>query len=148
MWGSSILQSINTSIRDNPLNLLNEVHCLSWMDNCTKCGSERSRAEAKRLKFHSLGPWKASSSRTTPLIYAFSYVHSTFCPIVTIATILQHPLTAEHLRIVREVVRYHVVGPIGKILACGDVGLGAMTEWLDIVKTVVDRFNLRRKVTQ
>lgn len=34
----------------------------------------------------------------------------------------EHPLTAEHLRIVREVVRYHVVGPIGKNLACGDVG--------------------------
>jgi len=35
----------------------------------------------------------------------------------------EHPLTAEHLRIVREVVRYHVVGPIGKNLACGDVGM-------------------------
>ncbi|KAG6828169.1 hypothetical protein H0H92_008937 [Tricholoma furcatifolium] len=54
----------------------------------------------------------------------------------------EHPLTAEHLRIVREVVRYHIVGPIGKGLACGDVGLGAMTEWRDIVKLVVDRFGL------
>ena len=34
----------------------------------------------------------------------------------------EHPLTAEHLRIVREVVGYEVVGPIGKTLACGDVG--------------------------
>lgn len=34
----------------------------------------------------------------------------------------EHPLTSEHLRIVREVVRYNVVGPIGKGLACGDVG--------------------------
>jgi phosphopantothenoylcysteine synthetase/decarboxylase len=34
----------------------------------------------------------------------------------------EHPLTAEHLRIVRDVVGYHVVGPIGKNLACGDVG--------------------------
>lgn len=34
----------------------------------------------------------------------------------------EHPLTAEHLCIVREVVQYHVVGPIGKNLACGDVG--------------------------
>ncbi|KAF8346949.1 flavoprotein [Amanita rubescens] len=54
----------------------------------------------------------------------------------------EHPLTAEHLRIVREVVRYHVVGPIGKNLACGDVGLGAMTG------TVVDRFDLQRRVAQ
>ncbi|KAG1801841.1 flavoprotein, partial [Suillus variegatus] len=50
-----------------------------------------------------------------------------------------HPLTAEHLHVVRDVVRYQVVGPIGKNLACGDVGLGAMTEWRDIVKIVVDQ---------
>ncbi|KAL1719027.1 flavoprotein [Schizophyllum commune] len=54
----------------------------------------------------------------------------------------EHPLTAEHLRIVRQVVGYEVVGPIGKTLACGDVGMGAMTEWMDIVKIVVDRFGL------
>ncbi|KAI5897169.1 flavoprotein [Schizophyllum commune H4-8] len=54
----------------------------------------------------------------------------------------EHPLTAEHLRIVREVVGYEVVGPIGKKLACGDVGMGAMTEWMEIVKLVVDRFGL------
>jgi len=57
----------------------------------------------------------------------------------------EHPLTAEHLRVVRDVVKYHVVGPIGKNLACGDVGLGAMTEWKDIVQIVVDKFNLVRK---
>ena len=34
----------------------------------------------------------------------------------------EHPLTEEHLRIIREVVKYEVVGPIGKTLACGDVG--------------------------
>ena len=28
------------------------------------------------------------------------------------------------------------------------IGLGAMTEWLDIVKTVVDRFDLQRRVVQ
>ncbi|KAK7046726.1 flavoprotein [Favolaschia claudopus] len=54
----------------------------------------------------------------------------------------EHPLTAEHLRIVRDVVKYHVVGPIGKALACGDIGVGAMTEWRDIVQLVVDEFNL------
>ena len=35
----------------------------------------------------------------------------------------EHPLTAEHIRIVKDVVHYNVVGPIGKNLACGDVGL-------------------------
>lgn len=34
----------------------------------------------------------------------------------------EHPLTAEHIRIVKDVVKYNVVGPIGKNLACGDVG--------------------------
>ena len=35
----------------------------------------------------------------------------------------EHPLTAQHLRVVQEVVKYQVVGPIGKGLACGDVGM-------------------------
>lgn len=34
----------------------------------------------------------------------------------------EHPLTAEHIRVVKEVLRYEVVGPIGKALACGDIG--------------------------
>ncbi|KAF9013192.1 flavoprotein [Cyathus striatus] len=54
----------------------------------------------------------------------------------------EHPLTSVQLRVVREVVRYNVVGPISKNLACGDVGTGAMTEWKDIVKIVVDKFSL------
>ena len=83
----------------------------------------------------------------------------------------EHPLTAEHLKIVREVIGYQVVGPISKALACGDIGeqifesvgkpshtrvivfvpdhfvsgIGAMTEWRDIVQIVVDRFKLVRK---
>ncbi|KAJ7207053.1 flavoprotein [Mycena pura] len=56
----------------------------------------------------------------------------------------EHPLTAEHLRVVRDVVKYHVVGPVGKLLACGDTGIGAMTEWRDVVQVVVDSFNLTR----
>lgn len=34
----------------------------------------------------------------------------------------EHPLTAEHLRVVKEVVQYNIVGPITKNLACKDVG--------------------------
>lgn len=75
-----------------------------------------------------------------------------------------HPLTESHLNVVSETLGYTVVGPIGKGLACGDtgkkvpsndafiyidlyngVGTGAMTEWLDIVQIVVDRFRLSRK---
>ncbi|KAF8964232.1 flavoprotein [Flammula alnicola] len=54
----------------------------------------------------------------------------------------EHPLTAEHVRIIKDVVGYNVVGPIGKKLACGDIGAGAMTEWKDIVRIVVDYFHL------
>jgi len=57
----------------------------------------------------------------------------------------EHPLTSEHLRIVRDIVHYNEVGPIGKNLACGDVGLGAMTEWRDIANLVVDHFKLKLK---
>ena len=35
----------------------------------------------------------------------------------------EHPLTQEHIRTVKDVVKYNVVGPIGKNLACGDVGM-------------------------
>jgi phosphopantothenoylcysteine decarboxylase len=56
----------------------------------------------------------------------------------------EHPLTALHIRTVREVIRYNVVGPVSKNLAFGDVGVGAMVEWRDIVASVVERFLLVR----
>jgi len=34
----------------------------------------------------------------------------------------EHPLTAVHLSTVKDIIRYNVVGPIGKQLACGDIG--------------------------
>jgi phosphopantothenoylcysteine decarboxylase len=33
-----------------------------------------------------------------------------------------HPLTAKHLKVLKDEIGYEVVGPIGKELACGDVG--------------------------
>jgi len=57
----------------------------------------------------------------------------------------EHPLTAHHLRTVVEVVRYTVVGPVEKLLACGDLGTGGMQEWRDIVALVVEKFSLTRK---
>lgn len=56
----------------------------------------------------------------------------------------EHPLTAQHIRTVRDVIGYDVVGPVSKSLACGDVGVGAMVEWRDIVASVVERFTLVR----
>ena len=57
----------------------------------------------------------------------------------------EHPLTAQHVRAIKEVIGYHVVGPVSKSLACGDVGVGAMVEWRDIVSTVARRFHLVRR---
>jgi phosphopantothenoylcysteine decarboxylase len=69
----------------------------------------------------------------------------------------EHPLTAEHLKIIREAIRYHVVGPIGKTLAtwrCGWVDfpmtsfrlrIWAMTEWGDVVRIVAGNRHLVRK---
>ncbi|KAG8809744.1 hypothetical protein FRC17_003268 [Serendipita sp. 399] len=54
----------------------------------------------------------------------------------------EHPLTARHLSVVKEVLKYRVEGPIAKGLACGDVGIGAMTEWREIVNMVVHRYKL------
>ncbi|GAA5913588.1 hypothetical protein JCM8208_003980 [Rhodotorula glutinis] len=53
-----------------------------------------------------------------------------------------HPLTAKQLAMVRDELGYVVHGPIGKKLACGDIGIGAMTEWSDIVQLVVDEYGL------
>jgi len=54
----------------------------------------------------------------------------------------EHPLTAVHIKAIREVIGYEVIGPVGKGLACGDVGIGAMTDWRDIVAIVVKRWDL------
>jgi phosphopantothenoylcysteine decarboxylase len=56
----------------------------------------------------------------------------------------EHPLTALHIRTIQEVIGYNVVEPVSKNLACGDVGVGAMVEWRDIVAAIVDKFLLVR----
>ncbi|EMS23623.1 hypothetical protein NBRC10512_000531 [Rhodotorula toruloides] len=56
-----------------------------------------------------------------------------------------HPLTAKQLKMVQEELGYKVHGPIGKKLACGDIGIGAMTEWSDIVQLVVNEYGLKRR---
>ncbi|TXT05855.1 uncharacterized protein COLE_07175 [Cutaneotrichosporon oleaginosum] len=51
-----------------------------------------------------------------------------------------HPLTARHIQFVKEVLGYHILGPqganSGRKLACGDVGAGKMTEWIDVVSII------------
>ncbi|KAG7088127.1 hypothetical protein E1B28_012151 [Marasmius oreades] len=84
----------------------------------------------------------------TSLLRALSSNTPTFVFPAMNTLMYDHPLTAEHIRVVREIIGYQVVGPIGKQLACGDVGLGAMTEWRDIVNIVVEKFNLRHTDNQ
>ncbi|KAH9811549.1 flavoprotein [Melampsora americana] len=57
----------------------------------------------------------------------------------------EHPLTQKQIEVVRNEIGYEVSGPVSKTLACGDTGIGAMTEWSDIVKLVADRFHLEPK---
>ena len=56
----------------------------------------------------------------------------------------EHSLTAQHIRTIRDVIGYEVVGPVSKNLASGDVGVGAMVDWRDIVAGVVERLALIR----
>lgn len=76
-----------------------------------------------------------------------------------------HPLTARQLKMVKEELGYEVHGPIGKKLACGDIGslplrislhvadrvnctgIGAMYEWSDLVNLVVQKYGLTLKET-
>jgi phosphopantothenoylcysteine decarboxylase len=55
-----------------------------------------------------------------------------------------HPITAHHLSLIKTHLKYiELINPIEKILACGDVGMGGMAEWGDIVGRVVKKLNLR-----
>ena len=55
-----------------------------------------------------------------------------------------HPITAHHLSLIKTQLPYiELINPIEKILACGDVGMGGMAEWGDIVGRVVKKLNLR-----
>jgi phosphopantothenoylcysteine decarboxylase len=55
-----------------------------------------------------------------------------------------HPITAHHLGLIKAHLPYiEIIHPIEKILACGDVGMGGMAEWGDVVGRVVRKLNLR-----
>ncbi|KIM43020.1 hypothetical protein M413DRAFT_443836 [Hebeloma cylindrosporum] len=80
----------------------------------------------------------------TSLMRALSPTTPTYIFPAMNTLMFEHPLTEQHLRTLKEVIGYNIVGPIGKKLACGDIGVGAMTEWQAIVHIVVDRFQLVR----
>lgn len=49
----------------------------------------------------------------------------------------EHPLTEKHVEGVKGL-GYEVRGPVEKVLACGDTGRGAMSEWSEVVRDVVE----------
>lgn len=55
-----------------------------------------------------------------------------------------HPITTHHIALIKHHLPYiEFIQPIEKILACGDVGMGGMAEWGDVVGRVVRKLNLR-----
>ena len=58
----------------------------------------------------------------TSLLRALSPTTPTYVFPAMNTLMYEHPLTEQHLRVIREVIGYTIVGPIGKTLACGDVG--------------------------
>ena len=83
--------------------------------------------------------------KKTSLLRALAPITPTYVYPAMNTLMYEHPLTAQHVRTIKEVIGYQVVGPVSKDLACGDVGVGAMVEWRDIVSTVVGRFHLVRR---
>jgi len=69
--------------------------------------------EYPRLKWKSVQTSLLRALASTTPTYVFPAMNT---------LMYSHPLTSEHLRVVKEVIGYYVVGPIGKALACGDVG--------------------------
>lgn len=54
-----------------------------------------------------------------------------------------HPVTGEQMDVLRNRWGWvHVLEPVEKRLACGDVGTGAMREWREVVMYVVNELGL------
>ncbi|KAL0092392.1 flavoprotein [Phycomyces blakesleeanus] len=58
------------------------------------------------------------------------------CPAMN-TNMWNHPFTAQHLNILQDVLHFKVIPPISKLLACGDLGIGAMEEPGVIASTVM-----------
>jgi phosphopantothenoylcysteine decarboxylase len=51
-----------------------------------------------------------------------------------------NPMTKRHINTLREELTFiEVLLPVEKVLVCGDVGMGGMREWSDIVDVIVKR---------
>ncbi|KAF9434322.1 hypothetical protein BGZ76_008212 [Entomortierella beljakovae] len=59
----------------------------------------------------------------------------TVCPAMN-TNMWNHKFTAMHLTTLENVLNYKVIPPISKLLACGDLGIGAMAEYRTIVDEI------------
>ncbi|KAF9904297.1 hypothetical protein EC991_002848 [Linnemannia zychae] len=57
------------------------------------------------------------------------------CPAMN-TNMWNHKFTAMHLATLTDVLGYRVIPPISKLLACGDLGVGAMAEYHTIVEEI------------
>ncbi|KAF9180027.1 hypothetical protein BGZ51_006505 [Haplosporangium sp. Z 767] len=57
------------------------------------------------------------------------------CPAMN-TNMWNHKFTAMHLTTLTDVLHYRVIPPISKLLACGDLGVGAMAEYRTIVDAI------------
>ncbi|KAF9153746.1 hypothetical protein BG015_002719 [Linnemannia schmuckeri] len=57
------------------------------------------------------------------------------CPAMN-TNMWNHKFTAMHLATLTDVLNYRVIPPISKLLACGDLGVGAMAEYRTIVEEI------------
>lgn len=67
---------------------------------------------------------------------------NTMTPVVVAPAMNTHmytnPMTKKHLAMLKDSFPYvHVLKPIEKVLVCGDIGMGGMREWTDVVDHVV-----------
>ncbi|CAO3631820.1 unnamed protein product [Mucor hiemalis] len=63
------------------------------------------------------------------------------CPAMN-TSMWNHPLTSRHLDVLEDILGYKIIDPIGKKLACGDIGIGAMAESQYITDYILDMLSL------
>ncbi|KAF9986299.1 hypothetical protein BGZ65_008090 [Modicella reniformis] len=63
------------------------------------------------------------------------------CPAMN-TNMWNHKFTAIHLSTLTDVLNYRVILPISKLLACGDLGVGAMAEYRTIVDEIKEQVEL------
>ncbi len=63
-------------------------------------------------------------------------VPSILCPAMN-TEMWNHPSVQRNLRWLEETGRYHIVPPVSKRLACGDIGMGALAEVDDVLEVLV-----------